>query len=116
MACESLFWARWMRNTIRNVMIVVTVLITSCQVSKLSNSGRLNAQATSNSTATTSAWVDPDQSVAWRARRAKNPSWWRKEAGAGGVFDLVIGDSGRGGAVRIPHGSRTGHAARPATP
>jgi hypothetical protein len=33
MASVSLFWVFWIRNTIRKVMIVVPVLITSCQVS-----------------------------------------------------------------------------------
>ena len=33
-ASESLFCARWIRNTIRNVTTVVPVLITSCQVSE----------------------------------------------------------------------------------
>ena len=33
-AFESLFWARWIRKTIRNVTMVVVVLITSCQVSE----------------------------------------------------------------------------------
>ena len=34
-ASESLFCDRWMRNTIRNVTMVVPVLITSCQVSEI---------------------------------------------------------------------------------
>ena len=34
MAAPSRFWVFWIRNTIRKVMIVVEVLITSCQVSE----------------------------------------------------------------------------------
>jgi len=30
-ARDSLFWARWMRNTMRNVAMVVPVLMTICQ-------------------------------------------------------------------------------------
>ena len=30
----SLFWFCWIRNTIRNVTMVVPVLITNCQVSE----------------------------------------------------------------------------------
>src|SRR3954453_16593189 len=43
-ASESLFCVRWMRNTIRNVMIVVPVLMTSCHVSEKPNSGPSAAQ------------------------------------------------------------------------
>jgi len=32
-ASLSRFWVFWIRNTIRNVTIVVAVLITNCQVS-----------------------------------------------------------------------------------
>jgi len=32
-ASVSLFWVCWIRNTIRKVMMVVAVLIASCQVS-----------------------------------------------------------------------------------
>src|SRR5262245_59195195 len=71
-ARESLFWARWIRNTIRNVIIVVNVLITNCHVSNDWNSGRLAAQITISNTARKNAVVVPDQSVTLRAIRAKN--------------------------------------------
>ena len=44
-ASESLFCERWMRNTIRNVTIVVPVLMTSCQVSDR-KSGPVTSQMT----------------------------------------------------------------------
>ena len=44
-ASVSRFWVFWIRNTIRNVTIVVEVLITSCQVSLNPKNGPLIAQA-----------------------------------------------------------------------
>ena len=46
MASESRFCVFWIRNTIRNVMIVVPVLMTSCQVSLKPKNGPLTAQIT----------------------------------------------------------------------
>jgi hypothetical protein len=50
-AALSRFWVFWIRNTIRNVAIVVLVLITCCHVSLKPNTGPMTAQATSTSTA-----------------------------------------------------------------
>src|SRR3954451_13060588 len=100
MAWESLFWARWMRNTIRKVMMVVAVLMTSCQVSKLSHNGRLAAQTTIRRRARRKAAVDPDQSVALRAIRAANDSCWEFWATVAGVRVAgmkLLGVGGRGG-------------------
>ena len=47
-ASVSRFWVCWIRNTIRNVTIVVEVLITSCQVSLKPNSGPVSAQTITN--------------------------------------------------------------------
>ena len=46
MAWASRFCVFWMRNTIRNVTIVVPVLMTSCHVSENPNKGPLAAQTT----------------------------------------------------------------------
>src|SRR5687767_3201904 len=45
-ASESRFCVLWIRNTIRNVTIVVPVLITSCQVSLKPKTGPVTAHAT----------------------------------------------------------------------
>src|SRR5215213_3948846 len=74
-----------MRNTIRKVMMVVAVLITSCQVSKWSHNGRLAAQTAISRTARRKATVDPDQSVAFRAIRAAKDSWWISGPAVAGV-------------------------------
>src|SRR5882724_1315020 len=52
-ASESRFCVFWIRNTIRNVMIVVPVLITSCQVSLKRNAGPKTAHAMTISVAST---------------------------------------------------------------
>src|SRR5439155_19326741 len=44
MALASRFWVFWIKNTIRNVTMVVPVLITSCQVSEYPNIGPVTAQ------------------------------------------------------------------------
>ena len=46
-------WLFWSRATKRNVMMVVTVLMTSCHVSMVLNSGRLGAQITTSNTQNT---------------------------------------------------------------
>src|SRR4051812_17592502 len=51
-AIVSRFWVFWIRNTIRNVMMVVEVLITSCQVSLKPNIGPLRAQTSTSAIAT----------------------------------------------------------------
>ncbi len=38
-AAVSQLWVLWMRNTMRNVMIVVRVLVTNCQESLIRNTG-----------------------------------------------------------------------------
>ena len=43
-AAPSRFWVFWIRNTIRKVMMVVPVLITSCQVSLNPKIGPVAAQ------------------------------------------------------------------------
>src|SRR5437016_188509 len=74
MACASLFWARWMRNTIRKVTMVVLVLMTSCQVSEKAKKGPLTSQMMIESTASPNAAELPDQSVARRESRARKGS------------------------------------------
>jgi hypothetical protein len=51
MASESRFCVLWIKNTIKNVIMVVPVLITSCQVSLNPNSGPVTAHNTIISTA-----------------------------------------------------------------
>ena len=45
-AAPSRFWVFWIRNTIRKVMIVVPVLMTSCQVSEKPKNGPVTAHTT----------------------------------------------------------------------
>lgn len=45
-AALSRFWVFWIRNTMRNVTIVVPVLMTNCQVSVKPNSGPVPTQTT----------------------------------------------------------------------
>src|SRR4051794_24737176 len=59
MASESLFRVRWIRNTIRNVTIVVLVLITSCHVSENANTGPSSAHITTTPSAIPNAVVVP---------------------------------------------------------
>src|SRR5690349_19856032 len=59
MALESRFWVFWIRKTIRKVMIVVPVLITSCQTSEKWKNGPLMAQTTMIATATRKAQAVP---------------------------------------------------------
>src|SRR5690242_15129216 len=66
MASESLFWERWIRNTIRNVTMVVPVLITSCHVSEKWKIGPVTSQTTITITASANAHELPDQSVTAR--------------------------------------------------
>src|ERR1043166_8506720 len=54
-ASESRFWVLWMRNTIRNVMMVVPVLMMSCQVSLKPKSGPVIAQSAITATAAVNA-------------------------------------------------------------
>ena len=51
MAALSRFWVFWIKNTIKNVIIVVPVLITNCQVSENLQTGPVDAQTTTSSTA-----------------------------------------------------------------
>ena len=48
MASVSRFCVFWIRNTIRNVTMVVPVLMTSCQVSLKPNNGPDTSQTTIN--------------------------------------------------------------------
>src|SRR5689334_16405139 len=66
MASESLFWERWIRNTIRKVTMVVPVLITSCHVSEKWKIGPVTIQTRITSTASPNAHELPDQSVTAR--------------------------------------------------
>src|SRR4051812_47357658 len=54
-ASASRFWVLWIRNTMRNVTIVVPVLMTSCQVSLNPNIGPVTAQTTMIAAATVNA-------------------------------------------------------------
>src|SRR6185369_838175 len=63
MACESLFCDRWMRNTIRNVTIVVPVFMTSCHVSENPKTGPVTPHTTIVPNAMTKAQELPDQVV-----------------------------------------------------
>src|SRR5919198_6104357 len=70
MARASLFCARWMRNTIRKVTIVVPVLITSCHVSEKWKSGPVQAHTRTTRNATPNAQEVPTQSVSAREKRS----------------------------------------------
>src|SRR5262245_58757543 len=59
MASDSLLCDRWIRNTITKVMMVVLVLITSCQVSDQWANGPAASQPSPIATAATNPW-DPD--------------------------------------------------------
>ena len=59
MAAVSRFWVFWIRKTIRNVMIVVEVLITSCQVSLNPNTGPSTAHSTTRALAPTKVEARP---------------------------------------------------------
>jgi len=54
---------RWIRNTIKKVMTVVPVFITSCQVFEKSNKGPVISQIIMHSNATMKAPVVPVKSV-----------------------------------------------------
>ena len=70
MASESLFCARWIRNTIRNVTIVVPVLITSCQVSEKWKIGPVTSQTTITARRAANAHELPVQAVTARDQRS----------------------------------------------
>ena|SRR5438309_4838637 len=70
MASESLFCVRWIRNTIRKVMMVVMVLATSCQVSDQWNIGPAMSQTMTNAIARMNAVVEPVQRVDQLANRS----------------------------------------------
>ena len=61
-----------MRNTIRNVMMVVPVLITSCQVSEYLKNGPVTAHASTVRVAVIKAAVEPENWVILSAIRPKN--------------------------------------------
>src|SRR5215218_9109406 len=67
MAAPSRFCVFWIRNTIRNVTIVVPVLITSCQVSLKAKRGPVTAQTTITATARKKVSGRP---VAWAVHLA----------------------------------------------
>src|SRR6476620_2705609 len=71
-ASESLFWVRWMRNTIRNVTMVVPVLITSCQVLSNLKRGPVIAQTRMIPQARENALVLPVQRVTIAADRSSH--------------------------------------------
>src|SRR2546423_14856998 len=63
MASVSLFWDRWIRNTIRNVTIDEAVFITSCQVSDQRKKGPVAAQIATAAVAIEKATVLPARRV-----------------------------------------------------
>jgi hypothetical protein len=63
--------ACWIRNTIRTVMMVVSVLIRSCHVSEKLKMGPVIAHATTTPTASTNAVAEPACRVAAPAKRSK---------------------------------------------
>src|SRR5439155_3522545 len=70
-----------MRNTIRNVMMVVPVLMSSCQLSngvedQRTNNGYVNNQTTIDPTARANAQELRVQMVAWRGKRSSGPGSW----------------------------------------
>src|SRR4051812_35434940 len=74
-ASESLFWERWIRNTIRNVTIVVPVFITSCHVSENAKMGPVTSQPAIKSTASPNAQELPVHSTTTPdARSSDRPS------------------------------------------
>jgi hypothetical protein len=83
-AWESLFCDRWIRNTIRNVTIVVPVLMTSCHVSENPKIGPLISQTRMVRTARPNAVELPVQLVAKRESVAN-----RCSRGAGSVADMA---------------------------
>src|SRR5690242_16841835 len=70
MAALSRFCEFWIRNTIRNVTIVVPVLMTNCHVSENPNSGPLVPQATTTPAANMKVEARP---AANDVRLAKSP-------------------------------------------
>ena len=70
-AAVSRFCVFWIRNTMRNVMIVVPVLITSCHVSLKPNMGPVTAQTTMIVTAVTKANGCPVAQAAHFAKTRK---------------------------------------------
>src|SRR4051812_29462176 len=65
-ASDSLFCERWIRNTIRNVTMVVPVLMTSCQVSEYLNIGPVRSHAKIIAAAIPKAQELPDHAVTRR--------------------------------------------------
>ncbi len=66
-AAVSAFCVCWIRNTIRKVMMVVPVLITSCQVSLKPNTGPLMPQITTIATAARKVHGEPVAAAAFLA-------------------------------------------------
>lgn len=66
-----LFWLFWISNTIKNVMMVVSVLITNCQFSEKWNSGPTAAQASTVSNAAQNTNGEPAHRVTPDANRSK---------------------------------------------
>jgi hypothetical protein len=63
-----LFWERWIKNTIKNVTMVVLVLMTSCQVSEYPKMGPHAIQIRITATAIPNAQELPVQRVALREK------------------------------------------------
>ena len=61
-----------MRNTIKNVIMVVPVLMTSCQVSEKWNNGPVAPQTITKLAAIENAEVEPENFVMAPAKRPKN--------------------------------------------
>jgi hypothetical protein len=68
-ARESRFCVFWIRNTIRNVTIVVLVLMMSCQVSEKANAGPVMSQPRISATEAMNAYAEPTAFEALEAIR-----------------------------------------------
>src|SRR5215475_6196654 len=72
MDSESLFCARWMRNTIKKVTIVVPVLMTSCHVSEKPKIGPVTSQTRTTAAASAKPHELPVATLARRATCSSN--------------------------------------------
>src|SRR5688500_15491337 len=70
-ACASRFCVFWMRNTMRNVTIVVPVLMTSCHVSLKPNIGPVTLHTTTVPSASEKAAGVPEMCEVHFAKRPK---------------------------------------------
>src|SRR5918999_621016 len=82
-AAPSRFWVFWMRNTIRNVTIVVPVLMTSCHVSLNPKSGPDASHAAMTAAASTNAVGWPLARAIQFAKREKGDVRYTDDTSAG---------------------------------